>query len=297
VINVGHRDPFFKGSEFPRLVVLAGVMLVGWGLVWNFAGRMAPALGDIEPESTVQGTPKPIRPDPSPAFDSVNDRTPIGFRDTAAYGLLLERARSKTPLQLAGEARRDLLLAHLWERPEQYRGAPIHLLGTARRILYYESKLSKTGWLYEAWIFPNDERTVPYVCVFEDAPKGLPIGPAVSERVVFNGYFLKIMRYQAGDVVRGAPVLVGRIGWEPSPTPTIPAIGPDRTLFWSLVVLGVLFVLSLLRWGFQLSRLISGRSQTGRVGEEASRFPEFDPDRIQNWLESLPEESDPEENR
>jgi hypothetical protein len=63
------------------------------------------------------------------------------------------------------------------------------------------------------------------------------------------------------------------------------------------VVLGVLFVLSLLRWGFQLSRLISGRSQTDRVGEEAAHFPEFDPDRIQNWLESLPEESDPEENQ
>jgi hypothetical protein len=296
MIHVGHRDPFFKGSEFPRLLILTSVMLVGWGLVWNFAGRMAPALGDVEPKTTVQGAPKPVRPDPSPAFESVTDRTPIGFRDSAAYELLLERARSKTPVQLAGEARRDLLLAHLWERPEQYRGVPIHLLGTARRILYYESKLSKTGWLYEAWIFPNDERTVPYVCVFEDAPKGLPIGPAVSERVVFNGYFLKIMRYQAGDVVRGAPVLVGRIGWEPSPTPAIPVIGPDRTLFWSLLVLGVLFVLSLLRWGFQLSRLISGGNRSSIADDRTSPSEEFDPNRLQHWLESLPDESEPDEN-
>ena len=82
------------------------------------------------------------------------------------------------------------------------------------RVLRYESKLSKTGWLYEAWIFTPTPARYPYCCVFEDVPEGLPVGPNVSERVVFNGYFLKLMSYQAGDVPRGAPVLVGRIGWD-----------------------------------------------------------------------------------
>ena len=54
------------------------------------------------------------------------------------------------------------------------------------------------------------------MCVFEDPPAGFPIGANVSERVVFNGYFLKLMKYQAGDTTRGAPLLVGRIGWQPS---------------------------------------------------------------------------------
>ena len=82
---------------------------------------------------------------------------------------------------------------------------PIHLLGTARRVLRFESKLSKTGWLYEAWIVTPDAPKFPYTCVFEEAPEGFPLGADVSERVVFNGYFLKIMKYQAGDVARGAP--------------------------------------------------------------------------------------------
>jgi len=273
-------------------MTLAAVMIVGWALVWTYGSRTLPARA-VEPETTIQGTPKPVVPDPDPAFETVSDRTAIGFRDSAAYSLLLERTRSKTPVQLAEAARRDLVLAHLWERPELYRGVPIHLLGTVRRILYYESKLSKTGWLYEAWIFPNDERTIPYVCVFEEAPKGLPIGPAVSERVVFNGYFLKIMRYQAEDVVRGAPVLVGRIGWEPSAASAPVAVaGRDQTLFWSLVVLGGFFVLSLFRWGFQLFRLFTA---TGTPRRELAASPpaeEFDPDRLQKWLDSQPEEAE-----
>ena len=108
------------------------------------------------------------------------------------------------------------MLTHLWERPELYRGVPIHLLGTAMRVLRYESKLSKTGWLYEAWIVTPDARKFPYSCVFEERSGGLSRwAPNVSERVVFNGYFLKIMKYQAGDVARGSPVLVGKLGWEP----------------------------------------------------------------------------------
>ena len=54
------------------------------------------------------------------------------------------------------------------------------------------------------------------MCVFEDVPEGFPAGGDVSERVVFNGYFLKLMSYQAGDVPRAAPLLIGRLGWSPS---------------------------------------------------------------------------------
>ena len=203
---------FFRGSELPRLAILSVVMLAGWGIFWSYA-QNRPAPG--EPPVTVEERPQPVVADRSIEFETVTDRTPMSFRDNAAYTLLLDRSRSKTPAELAGESRRDLLLTHLWERPEHYRGVPIHILGSALRVLRYESKLSKTGWLYEAWVMTPETRRVPYVCVFEDVPKGFPIGPNVSERVVFNGYFLKLMKYEASDVARGAPVLVGRIGWEP----------------------------------------------------------------------------------
>ena len=118
--------------------------------------------------------PAPIEPDTSPEFAGLRDKTPLSFRDTAAYATLLERARGVSADALAAQARRDLLFTHLWERPEKYRGVPVHLLGTARRVLSYESKLSRTGRLYEAWIFTPESQNHPYVCVFEDSARGLP---------------------------------------------------------------------------------------------------------------------------
>ena len=83
------------------------------------------------------------------------------------------------------------------------------------RVIRYESKLSKTGWLYEASIFTPDAGRFPTAASSRTRRRASRSGPNVSERVVFNGYFLKIMKYQAGDVARGAPVLVGKLGWDP----------------------------------------------------------------------------------
>ncbi len=283
-------NPFFRGSELPRLALLAAVTLAGWAAVWHFASqkpRPAP-----EPPLRVEANPAPIEPDRSMEFETVTDRTPMSFRDNAAYAMLLERARSRTPAELARESRRDVFLTHLWERPELYRGAPVHILGTALRIVRFESKLSKTGWLYEAWIVTPDARKYPYNCVFEEAPEGLPIGVDVAERVVFNGYFLKIMKYQAGDAPRGAPVLVGKLGWEPRAADE-PVKESNRVLFWSMVAIGLMFLVSLFRWVFQLFQFLQhprrheGASETFRT--------EIPPADLQAWVESQGAEEDSHE--
>jgi hypothetical protein len=273
---------FFRGSELPRLLVLVAFLVVGLGVSWQFARRRpAPA----QPPVVVEDHPKPVVPDRSVAFESVTDRTPMTLRDNAAYALLLERARARTPAELAGESRRDILLTHLWERPNHYRGVPIHLDGTAVRVLRYESKLSRTGWLYEAWIQEPDARRLPYVCVFEDPPKGFPIGPNLAERVVFNGYFLKILKYEAGDLARGAPVLVGRIGWDPSQSADAAAQpGSGSTLKWTLILLGLMFFITLARWIAGFSRLMH---RDGRApARTAMRVDEIDPAALDQWVRS-----------
>jgi hypothetical protein len=280
---------YFQGSELPRLLILAAIMVVGWGLVWQFAQqRPEPA----EPVHQVESRPEPVVPDRSGAFETVTDRTPMSFRDTAAYAYLLEKARDKAPAELAAESRRDIALTHLWERPELYRGVPVHLLGTAMRVIRFESKLSKTGWLYEAWVMTTDARKFPYTCVFEEPPPGVPIGTDISERVDFNGYFLKIMKYQAGDIARGAPVLVGKLGWDPHPT-SAPAAESNRMLFWSLVVLGGMFFLSLLRWIFQLFQALSGP----RSRRAASSHPtdEILPEDLDAWAQSVARDENAED--
>ncbi len=272
---------FFRGSEFPRLLFLAAIMILGWGLAWQFTQKMnEPA----EPELTVSGKPEPVVADRSIEFETVTDRTPLQFRDDAAYSLLLDRARGRSPAELASVARRDIVLAHLWQNPELYRGVPVHLLGTTLRVLRYPSKLSPTGWLYEACIITPDNTRLPYVCVFEDAPKGLPIGPNVSERVVFNGYFLKIWKYQAADTARGAPILVGRIGWKPGEPPS--SQGSNSLLRWSLIIVGMLFVVSLGRWILQLKSFLNPRPRSPLISPQ-SVTGEIDPDSLNAWLQSV----------
>ena len=164
---------YFRGSELPRLLMLGAVMVVGWGLVWRFANqRPQPA----EPVARAEPKPEPVVADRADEFETVTDRTPMSFRDNAAYAYLLEKARKLTPVELAAQSRRDILLTHLWERPELYRGVPIHLLGTARRVLRYESKLSKTGWMYEAWIVTPDAPKLSLQLRLRGSSRGLSPG-------------------------------------------------------------------------------------------------------------------------
>jgi hypothetical protein len=270
-------------------LILTGLMVVGWGLVWQFAHQQ-PA--QVEPAPKADPAPAPVVPDTSEVFETVSDRTAMSFRDNAAYAYLLEKSRSQSPSDLAKESRRDILLTHLWERPEQYRGVPVHLLGTAMRVLRFESKLSKTGWLYEAWVVTPDATRYPYSCVFEEAPDGFPLGPNVAERVVFNGYFLKIMKYQAGDVPRGAPVLVGKIGWDAPATAAAPAAPPgarQSPLSWMLPVLGVLFLLSFSRWIYQLSQHLGIPRSTRPTALPADDLPQG---KLDEWAAGLQERSE-----
>lgn len=290
----GPRLGFFRGSELPRLMVLVGLAVAGLVLLWQAAPwRAVPAGG---PPARVDGVPPPIVADSGPEFESVRDRTPIGFRDAAAYEVLLKRTREQTHAELASRARRDVSIAQLYERPAHYRGVPVHILGRCLRVLRYESKLSQTGWLYEAWISTHDDLTYdsqkfPFVCVFEDAPKGFPLGETVSERVVFNGYFLKLMLYQSAKEQPFAPVLVGRIGWTP-PRPDDGAAGAGlggRSLrFWSAVAVGVLFLLTFLRWLAGLARTLGRRSRpTGPPPTD-----EIAPEALARWVDTMSDDAE-----
>ena len=130
----------------------------------------------------------------------------------------------------------------------------------------------------------------------KNAPEGFPLGADVSERVVFNGYFLKIMKYQAGDIARGAPVLVGKLGWEPdgeaSPPNNAAAPAISGRLFWSLVILGILFFVSLGRFSIQLFRNFSA----SRARKVPTSFPAEDipAEDLSAWVDSVSRQEEDE---
>lgn len=279
-------DRMFQGSELPRMLFLLAIAVAGWWAVWHYLTRRQAE--PPEPQAVVAGRPEPVVPDRSPEFETVTDKTPLSFRDTAAYEKLLKQSREASPAGLAARARRDVYYAHLYDQPKEYRGVPVHLLGLARRVLYYKSKMSRTGWLYEAWVVTPDSQNNPYVCVFEEAPKGFPVGPDVSERIVFNGYFLKRMSYSAGDVPRVAPLLIGRVGW----TAHAPAkASPDRTAYLFAGGVAVMFTISLARWIMQLRRSLAPKPRPSLLRDRAVDV--IEPEALSSYLENLPEDDEP----
>lgn len=274
----------FQGNELSRLLILLAIALGGWVAIWFYL--MRPHAAPPEPWEVVSGKPKAIETDRSPEFESVTDKTVISLRDMAAYVKLLTQTRETRPADLAARARRDVFYAHLWGDPREYRGVPIRLEGTARRVLYYKSKLSKSGWLYETWMFTPDGQGQPFVCVSEEAPQGYPIGTNLQEKVGFNGYFLKLMRYEAGDVPRAAPLLIGRIVWTRPP-----AVGAsNQQYYWMVGVLAVMFSICLARWIAQLRRSFAPRAPISFLRDRP--VEDIDPDSLSDFLGNLPEDED-----
>ena len=287
------RPALFRGAELPRLVILAGIALVGWPMVLLFARSPAPAEVPVPPLLAAQVTP--VVADPGVEFQALVDKAPMQIREDAAYAELLHRARSTPAAELARQARRDVLFTHLWERPERYRGVPIHIEGTALRVLTYEVNpaLAASGRIYEAWVYADDNRSFPYVLAFEDAPPGLVIGPDVFAKVAFDGSFLKLLGYRAGDKLRAAPMLVGRLTLRSAPAAPTPPMVEVRNLsrrYGFVVLVVLLFAYLGLRGFFQVRRALAPTRRTIAAPARTLRPDEIAPADLSRWLESLPDE-------
>ncbi|QDV33155.1 hypothetical protein [Tautonia plasticadhaerens] len=229
-------------------------------------------------------------PDDSPALRAVRDETPIRFSETAAYAELLDRVRRTPPDELRDRARGDVVFSELLTRPERYRGLPIRLQGTARLILRQEDlpgALAPGGRVYEAWTFTGDSRGFPYVLVFEDPPEGLPAGDDVNAFVIFHGYFFKLLAYKAGDKLRKAPMLIGRIEYLPDESdavPPPPALGGSRPL-WMLAPVALLVVYLFVRTA-TTARSLFGAGSKRRF--HAPPTDQISPEELDEWLRSPP---------
>ena len=282
----------FRGSELPRLLFLVAIVLAGWPMFLLFAG------GRVEPKAPpapeLASALPPVIPDDGIEFQALVDRRPMQVRENAAYSSLIRRTRETPAQELAGQARRDLFFAHFWGRPERYRGVPVHIEGTALRVLRYEvnPELAPAGQIYEAWVYPDESASLPYVLIFEEPPAGLVVGPDLHLRVSFDGYFLKILGYRAGDKGRGAPMFVGRL----HATPAQPAApGPIAELQnltkrdGFVIVFVLLFAYVVVRGIFQVRRALAPRRALSAAGRTLAN-DEIGPEELAGWLRSIPDE-------
>jgi hypothetical protein len=293
----GDRRSFLSGGELRGLIVFAVVMAIGWPVILSYARPK-----DRKPEPPPAVDSRPLEPDTGIAFDRLLDKAPMSGRDNPAYKILLDRTRNTPPAALAKQARRDVMYTQLWERPDLYRGVPIHLEGTLRKTLAHEKmnpELVPKGRAIECWFFTRESNQLPYVVMVEEPPPGLVVGTDLSESVVVDAYFLRLLGYTAGDHARAAPLFVGRLRWASAdPKTGAPAdTSPASKRSWTSTVFVVAAMLGL----YVTARLFFSirKRRTPIVGKQPCPHDDrpvehIAPDDLANFLASVPDEDEEE---
>lgn len=200
---------------------------------------VAPAANEPPPSATEEIVPGPNDLDENQikeakvAFEGVVDKVKILSRDMDAYWMLMRWARTSSSTELEKRAARDVAFTQLFDQPDKFRGKLIHLKMHVRRVLVHEDPENELGLkkVYEIWGWTDESKSFPYVVVVPEIPKALPVGTDIRSEVIFTGYFLKVMAYQAFEAKRGSPLLVGRVRMAaPRPVAQTSKVDPMITL-------------------------------------------------------------------
>ena len=219
--DAGERPTFFRGAEFSRLVILAGLVLAGIPLAIYY-GYAKPTPPPPE-RAPIAAAPPPLPPpDSAPELEPVLDDSARNLRDDEPLAYLFAKVRKGDPTGLAKQARRELLPANLLASPKRYRGLPVRMEGYATTVFAVDDvdpDIAPSGRFYEVWFYhEGDDQERPCVVLTDAVPKTLPGGRALNERVAVEGYFLKLQKFSGGNgKFYHAPMLVGRIAHDPQP--------------------------------------------------------------------------------
>lgn len=206
----------------------------------------------------------------------VSDNQPIAKEDMAAYYRLFRWMRQQTYKQLAAKAIKDPRFGEIFTRPEKFRGKLVELDLRYRRVLLYDDlEKENPADLEKIWeiVGYNDSSGHNfYMCITDEVPPKMPVGPKATGEGRFVGYFLKLMKYEDGQgKMRAVPVFIGKFRWEPS----LPQ-GPDpeqqiREWTWVMLAGAAFGVMMVLRWVYR--RLSPGKPSPVRpnLGVELAR--------------------------
>jgi hypothetical protein len=217
-------------------------------------------------------------------FQALTQRQAIAAEEMPAYWRLMRWSRSASFDELARRARHDVFFTHLWEQPDKYFGKLIELRLHLKRVLPHDAPENSAGvkTVYEAWGWTEDSKSFPYVLVFSELPPNMPIGAEIHEEATFVGYFFKQLPYQAYDVHRAAPVLIGRMRWREDP---VRAILQHRgnDYFWPALGIGSLVLLAIIGSWVWTSTL--GAKRVAGRGAKRSAIRHEPRGSYQDWLE------------
>jgi hypothetical protein len=158
------------------------------------------------------------------ALDRVRDDTVFREADRDAWFEIWKTLRDDGPPP--SQAVRRVSFAELFGQPRSFRGRPVAIAGTLRRLERVDAPANDYGIddYWQGWLEPEGGPASPVVVYFLDIPADMPTGLAIGERIDATGYFFKRWAYAAKDTVRLAPlVMAASPRWSPRP-PARPAI-------------------------------------------------------------------------
>jgi hypothetical protein len=223
-------------------------------------------------------------------FQAISDRQPLLPEEMPSYWRMFNWVHRQPGYLLQRRSRKSVVFTDFVQAPDRLRGSLVHLRLHLMRSLTHETPESTIGIdrVHEAWGWTDESHPWLYVVVFAEKPSGMPIGPDIREEASFDGYFLKLMSYEAHQAPGKplfAPLLVGRIVWHPSRTQSGSA--SDGTWFWLTILGGALIALVMLvRWVI-VSRAVPLTASTHSAQSSSTA--------IESWLEqSKPGAAGPE---
>ena len=145
--------------------------------------------------------------------------TPLAKQKGAARQLQDHQRRSN-PKYAQVSAKDFPQYVDLYQNPEAYRGRPVSLRGTIRRLSKYDPGKNALGIaeVYEGWFYTADSNSNPTVVVFTVKPGELSLGADFTDEIGVTGYFFKQYSYEAQGGPGKAPMLLaGTVEWHPGP--------------------------------------------------------------------------------
>ena len=186
-------------------------------------------------------------------FPALFDKQDILAEEMPSYWRLLRWTQAESTESLHARSRNDLVYTHLAQDPEKYRGTLVSLRLHLKRVLRHDAPQNSDnlGKVFEAWGTTKESGSNPYVVIFPEKQPQLPLGADVFEEAKFEGFFLKLLSYEARDGhKRYAPLLVGRLNWMENPA-SVALKRQSHDSYWVIggVLILVLVVFFTQWWG------------------------------------------------
>lgn len=174
----------------------------------------------------------------------------LGVEEMPAYNRVVSWVKNQTFARLWDRAKKNVAYTYFYDDASRHRGELI-AMDVEIQLVREAGKDDAGAALQEAWATTQESGNHLYDLVVLDLPKEMPVGVRIRERARFAGYFLKVQGYEAANAKPGhpperAPLLIGRLEWQPTAKPAETGMSQDWIWAAGLAILVLIWGLRFL---------------------------------------------------